>query len=776
MSRTQCHLLALASYFVLPALMLAQSDRGTITGRVLDATEAVVANASITATNQETGIRSVGKTSETGNFVIPQLAVGRYEVAIEAPGFRRNVRRDVDLNIAQTLTLNVSLEVGAVEQQIEVTGAAPLVESSTSDLGTVVNRERIIDLPLQVSGNMRHPGSFVFLAPGVTGDTSNTQINGSQNRSKEILMDGIGSTSPESGGLLFTYPPVESISEFKLVSSNFSAEYGRTGAGFEVYTTRSGANEIHGALWEYLRNDKLDARGYIARTRAINRQNEFGVAFGGPIVLPKFYNGRNRTFFHFVYNGFRFKAGALNELATMPTADMVRGDFSKISRVIYDPATTRSDVAGGFTRDAFPGNIIPQNRFSAVSRKFLPYVPAPSNTNALNNFQVVGAQSFERDVYTGKFDHQFTEKNRINFFVFWNEQASTAPERLPGALSPALTEFRPSRWLRFNNDYLLSPTALNNFRAGYTREPQIWSRVASGNGYLQSVGLTGVNPPGDILPRVNFGDGLTNWGDETKNTGMQVNNTLQFADTLSWVKGNHSLKFGADARWMQTNGADPANQQGRFIFNSNETALPTAAGRANSGHSFASFLLGNVDNADYNGLFVVPGNRYNYWGLFVQDDWKVTRRLTLNVGLRWDTMPRGESTTTTSPALTRRWQTRARAAVLAPSRFSARAQAATAAGPALPTPTGRTLARASASRISCPRGPCCAAATPCSTVQATQRRVCAARRTSCMALTPLRRMRQPTPASTRRLTGIGVSPPPGPGPRSSTPRCRIAAT
>jgi hypothetical protein len=620
--------------------LAAQSDRGTITGRVLDPTEAAITGANVTVTNQETGIRVVTRTNETGNYVLQQLAVGRYELTVEAPGFRKMVRRDIELNVAQTLNLNVTLEVGQVEQQVEVTASVPLLESATSDLGTVVNRDRVVDLPLAVSGNMRHPGAFVFLAPGVTGDTSNTQINGSQNRAKEILMDGIGSTSPESGGLLFTYPPVESISEFKLVSSNFTAEYGRTGAGFEVYTTRSGTNQFHGSLWEYLRNDKFDARGFIAQTRPINRQNEFGAALGGPLLLPG-YNGRNRTFFHFVYNGFRFRAGALNELATMPTLDMVRGDFSKVVRgstpiVIYDPNTTRSDGAGGFTRTPFSGNLIPQNRFSTVSRNMLQFVPAPSNANQLNNFQVVGASRFDRDVYTVKGDHQFNDNNRINVFVFVNQQSSVAAERLPGALSPALNETRPSRWIRLNHDLILSPATLNNFRAGYTREPQRWSRVSSGKGYLQMTGYTGVNPPGDVIPRVFFGDGLSNWAEETKNTGEQVNNVLQLADTVSHIRGNHNYKFGADVRWMQTNGADPFNQQSQVTFNSNETAMPTAAGRPVSGHSFASFLLGQVSSANYNGLFVVPGNRYRYFAAFFQDDWKVTRKLTLNYGLRYE--------------------------------------------------------------------------------------------------------------------------------------------
>src|SRR5262249_8271218 len=172
----------------------------------------------------------------------------------------------------------------------------------------------------------------------------------------------------------------------------------------------------------------------------------------------------------------------------------------------------------------------------------------------------------------------------------------------------------------------------------------LWSRITSGKGYLQQTGLTGVNPPGDILPRVQFGDGLTNWSDETKNTGQQVNNTLQLSDTLSRLKGNHSLKFGVDGRWLQTNGADSFGQQGIFAFNSNETALPTAAGRGSSGHSFASFLLGNVDSSSYNGLFVVPANRYQYFATFVQDDWKITRKLTLNLGFRYEIyFPRTEA-------------------------------------------------------------------------------------------------------------------------------------
>ncbi|HRJ21233.1 MAG TPA: carboxypeptidase-like regulatory domain-containing protein, partial [Bryobacteraceae bacterium] len=252
----------LITFFASALIVGAQSDRGTITGQVLDGTGAAVPNAQVAAINSATQVRYQTTTNDTGTYVIPQLPSGGYEVAVQAAGFRRTTQRGINITVLQTVNLNITLELGEVEQTIDVVADAPAVETATSDLGTTVSKDQVVDLPLAVSGNMRHPGAFVFLAPGVTGDTSNTQINGSQSRSKEILLDGVGSVSPESGGLLFTYPSVEAINEFKLVSANFSAEYGRTGGGFEVYTTKSGTNQLHGGAFNYLRNDQFDARGF----------------------------------------------------------------------------------------------------------------------------------------------------------------------------------------------------------------------------------------------------------------------------------------------------------------------------------------------------------------------------------------------------------------------------------------------------------------------------------------------------------------------------------
>jgi hypothetical protein len=620
-------------------------DRGTILGRVTDPSSAVVVGAKITVTNRDTGVKFAIDTNQDGNYVVRGLAFGRYEVTCEATGFHKFLDKDVQVEVAQTVTLNIMLQVGAVEQSVEVSGAAPLIESNTSDLGTVVNSKQVTDLPLSVSGNMRNPESFVLLAPGVSGDTVNTEINGSQDRAKEVLVDGIQSTGPESGGTVGTYPPVEAIGEFKLLAANFSAEYGKTGGGFEIFTTKSGTNLYHGSVFEYLRNDVFDARGFISPVTPVNRQNEFGGNLGGPVRLPK-YDGRNKTFFYFVYDGFRYRAGASNQLLTLPNAAQRSGDFSGLT--IYDPKSTRPDGAGGFTRDVFPGAKIPVNQFSKVSANLLTLLTAAGSA-ATSNYTAAGSNTFNRDVVTIKGDHSFNDRNRVSLFVYISNEANIAASLIEGGLSPALNNQRPARWTRLNHDYQFSPTVINNFRVGYTREPQKWFRITSDQGYLQKIGLTGVNPPGDIVPRVQFTNTYQNWGDETKNKGLQVNQTLQFGDTVSVFRGNHNMKFGADMRWQQTNGADSAGQQGLFSFSPNETALPTAAGRSSSGNAFASFLLGAVDSSSYNGLYVVPGLRYQYKALFVQDDWKVSRKLTLNLGLRWDLFrPRHEHNTNIS--------------------------------------------------------------------------------------------------------------------------------
>ncbi|MCX6620925.1 MAG: carboxypeptidase-like regulatory domain-containing protein, partial [Acidobacteria bacterium] len=298
-------------FLALVSSSFAQTTLGTITGRVLDSSGAVLAGASVVATNTATGVAYRTASTAAGNYVVQQLAVGNYDLTVESTGFKRWVHKNVGLNVAQTVTLDATLEIGQVEQSVEVTSDVSLLQTTTSDLGTTISRNKLVDWPLFVGGATRNLEQFIFLAPGVTGDTTNTQISGSPSRGKEVLVDGVASTGIESGGVIpgSARPSVETIGEFKLLRGNFNAEYGRTGGGVEIFTTRSGTNSIHGAAFDFLRNDQFDARGFFQPTVPVNRQNEFGASLGGPVLIPKLYNGRNKTFFFFVYGGYRYRQG-----------------------------------------------------------------------------------------------------------------------------------------------------------------------------------------------------------------------------------------------------------------------------------------------------------------------------------------------------------------------------------------------------------------------------------------------------------------------------------
>lgn len=636
---------------LLPCLLLlalsvsasAQTVLGTITGRVLDPSEAAVANAAVKATNTGTRLEYRTSTTASGNYVLQQLPVGSYELTVEAPGFRKSVRRNIALNVAQTLAVDVTLEVGQVEQTIEVTEEIGVLQTATSDLGTTIQRNKLMDLPLFVGGNVRNLEQFIFLAPGVTGDTANTQISGSPSRAKEVLIDGVASTGIESGGIIAGNgrPSVETIGEFKLVRANFNAEYGRTGGGVQIFTTRSGNNEFHGAVFNYLRNDKLDARGFFQRTRQVNRQNEFGGTLGGPVLIPKLYNGRNKTFFFFVYGGYRFRQGSPNILQSLIPMDFRQGDFSR-ANPIYDPATNRS-TATGIARDVFPGNRIPASRFSTVSRSILPLLPTPDNNSIFNNFLSVGRGQTDSNQYNVKLDHAFSDRNRISGYYYYDLNEVKDPILVPGPTTPNRETASKNNWARISHDFVVSPSALNHITAGYTRTAVRIASYTLNQGWPTQLGLTGVNTgPDNVFPCIEFiASGFSRLGDQNCNSRvLQTNNAFQFGDSFSVVKGSHNLKFGFDYRWMETNGIDPWRTMGWFQFNALETALP---GTANTGNAIASFLLGGVNRGQLQVFSYFPRNRYQYWAGYAQDDWKVSRKLTLNYGLRYDVfIPRYE--------------------------------------------------------------------------------------------------------------------------------------
>ena len=610
----------------------------------MDPASASVANAKIIATNTDTGVAYRTNTNNTGNYVLQQMALGNYELAIEATGFRRYARKSIHLNVAQTITIDAKLEIGAVEQTVEVTSEVSQLQTSTSDLGTTINRAKLMDLPLFVGGKSRDIEAFIFLAPGVTGDSTNTQISGSPNRAKEVLVDGIASTGIESGGVIpgSARPSVETIGEFKLIRANFNAEYGRTGGGLQVFTTRSGGNDFHGAGFDYLRNDKLDARGFFQRTVPINRQNEFGASFGGPLLIPKLYNGRNKTFFYVVYAGYRYRATAPNTLVSLIPLDFRSGDFTRESKVIYDPATTRT-VNGVITRDAFPGNKIPTNRFSKVSSAVAAQLPAPLTSALFNNYNSTGSAYVNENQINIKLDHAFSDRHRISGYFYRDVLDQLVPDgggsertAFPGGPTPATHNLNRNHWVRLSDDYVISPSILNHVSLGFTRFLTTNDAESLNQDWPQKLGLTGVNAASNnSFPCIQFtGSGYSSLGQPNCNSRtLQTNSAWQADESLSIVRGSHSLKFGVEFRFMETNGIDNVQAAGQFLFNALETGIPN---QPNTGNAIASFLLGAVDRGTMKIFAYYPRNRYRYFAGYAQDDWKVTRKLTVNYGLRYD--------------------------------------------------------------------------------------------------------------------------------------------
>lgn len=625
---------------MLPALSPGQTERGTIRGTVVDPSGGSIGGAKVTALNSGTAVQTSTISTESGTYTIPNLPPGQYAVEVEHPGFKKLVRENIRVEVAGVIGLDLSLQVGEVSERVVVEAAAPLLKSESSDVSTGVNPKTFLDLPLNAAGG-RAPESFIFLAPGTTGNTFDAHINGSQTLSKEIQIEGITMTTAEVGGdpRVLTLPP-DAIQEFSLATAAYSAEFGNTGGGIERFTIRSGTNELHGNFFEFLRNDKLNARGFFNSSRSVLRQNEYGASIGGPIYVPKLYDGRNKSFFFFNVDYYKFRSGAINQIASVPTAAFKAGNLSQLTNPdgsliqLYDPSTTQCDASGNCARQAFTGNIIPANRLSSVSKAILGFVPDPTLPGITNNYPATGNSRTDNRNYTMKLDHAFSSAHRISGSYnngLNKDNGPFAPLPAPIANRRFSDPGAGQNTVRFSHDWVISPTILNHFGAGFTRQKQLLVAPEQGQGWSQKLGLRGVNngpfPVVFIAPFTEFGN--------NQDLLSTISATWAFADSLSWVKGKHNLKFGVDFRKYQNNFRQ-GERSGSFTFNRNETAFPSGALRPVTGNAYASFLLGAVDSGSLLINEVTRGMRFPYFAAYVQDDIKLTRTFTLNVGLRWD--------------------------------------------------------------------------------------------------------------------------------------------
>src|SRR5262245_55984457 len=631
-------LMRLAAVVFLCGAAYGQTSAGSLGGTITDPNGASIPGATVVATNTTTGAKLEVMSSDAGLYLFPVLPVSLYTVTVEKAGFRKLNRQNIEIRVAQRLDMDLRLEVGEVQQTVEVTAEAPLLETSNPERGQSLSQKFMDNLPL-FSGGIRSPRAFVNYMPGVT-NNGEQSVSGSGGRAQEVLIDG-GSALNNESSAVFNFPSSEMFSEFKMLQSNYSAEYGRVGGGIEIYVAKSGTNWFHGAAFHNMRRDIWNANAWARNAnpnpagsfRPKERFNQTGGVIGGPVFIPKVYNGRNKTFWFFVIDKDIRPATLGFPVLTVPTALMKRGDFSEAGvPIIYDPATTAGDV-----RQPFAGNLIPTARFSKVAQNLIPLIPNPTQNKLAGNYDFVNTTLYERTIWSLKFDHAITSSNRVSYFYSNENELTDAIANFDGPLGDGLRSYNKPFNHRVNHDFNVKPNLLLHTNYSFSRTRAPWDNPnQKGAGSKLGFNLTGDS---DAMPRVLFSGaaGLTPYGrqDGKVANGGQYNTQFTIQQGFSLLKGKHEFKFGWAYRRFETFGFDLAGTNGRYVFNRAQTALPTAL--TSTGHEFASLLLGGADQASQ----IVPPvlfstSRYHDTSGYVTDNWKINQKLTLTLGLRYE--------------------------------------------------------------------------------------------------------------------------------------------
>lgn len=595
----------------------------TVTGRVSDPTGAVIPDVKVTATNQDTAVSNTTYTNAEGYFTVPNIPVGRYTISAQKAGFSTEQTSDLVLQVGQTVRMDISLKVGDVATSVEVQASAPVIQAETSSVGAVVESRQILGVPL----NGRSLFSLLALAPGVQNTGISPRVGGGPgNSNNNFTIDGTSNNDTISARGEGAYPSLDMVQEFEVVNVNAPAEFGRGGAQIRV-VTKSGTNRLHGSLFEYNRNREFAARNFFSPVNPPFNRNEFGGSIGGPVWIPRLYNGRNRTFFFVNYEGLRERSPRVNQLA-VPTAAQRSGNFAGLPAV-------RDPLSGS----PFPNNQIPLERISPVSRRLLEYYPlpnAPGTGPAGTGFNHTLSLSNQPtlDNWSARVDHNFSERDRIygRFLSFTNGPYLQAGPG-PAAFGSGLFGFL-DRNFTFAHNHVFTPTLSNDFRFGYifndnfrnTQNPNLdLSGLIPGLPPI-TAGAGGV-PSMDIVGFTFFSEntGTTSGGGFKQWSHNWVNNT-------TWVKGKHAVKFGFDMNFNKSYDGLAIRPYPRGYFQFQGTF---------TGSSLADFLLGYPLSAQRSTAFggsTQPGA--SVLGYYVQDDFKITPRLTLNIGLRYEIQTR----------------------------------------------------------------------------------------------------------------------------------------
>ncbi len=680
-------------------IVWAQGTGGRILGRIADPTGAVLSGVKVTATNEATGVSQNALSNDSGDFVFPDLPVGTYTLSFDLKGFKNSVRHSIALDVNQVITLNMTMQVGQNQEVVDVTAEAPLVDTSSTQLGAVVNNRSVNELPL----NARDTYQFLQLQPGVQsqlGSSGGTfygsdnagavSVNGGRSRANNFSVNG-GDANDQFVNLPTIQPTPDAIDEFRVISNTFDAEYGRNSGAVVNVITKSGTNQWHGNLYEYFRNTVLNGQGYFNTVKPQENQNQFGGTFGGPII-------KDRTFFFVSYEGRRVRQGISGETVAVPTPAERTGDFSaggSFSGGIADQFAAQAldgrpgcDTAvglgqggindayvnGGYSvqnplpwSTVFPTNVIPANCQDPVAIDMLRFVPAANSPDGVN-YQAVPVSADTQNQFTLRFDHHINSRQNFSFYYYFTNDTNFQPFynfQASGANIPGFGSNVGSRYQQFNpsHTWTITNSLINEFRFTYMREgqltfqhPQSTNAVQnscvspaaqavcfngtsdSNSGPASIQGVFGTSPQYGIttglpanrtgVPFINVSGGFA-IGNGWEGELPQVGNSFMWSDSLTWVKSNHTMKFGADIRRSRFDQTLYYNVSGQFTFDS------STENSVLYNDNYPGYLLG-LDDSYTQGSAQRENIRNTGVYLFAQDSWKIKPSLTLNYGLRWE--------------------------------------------------------------------------------------------------------------------------------------------
>ena len=644
------------------AAVYAQEFRATLSGRISDPAGAPVASASVVLRNVENNETVHRQANDQGDYLFALINPGEYELRVEHPGFKAVTRRGITLSVARSASLDVALELGSTTERVTVTAEVSLLDTESGDRGGLIDGQTIREMPLNgrnpfmlgaLVAGVDYNGSLAYTRPFDNGAGAQFGINGATS-SAEFLLDGAPNNAQAGNNNIAYVPPVDSVQEFKIQTNSYDAQYGKSSGGVMNVVLKSGTNALHGSVYEFARRNAWDANSFQNNARGAPKDghylDQYGALLDGPVVLPHVYNGRNHTFFLVNWEGYR-ENSPQPLILSVPTPEMRNGDFSKLvdsqgrQIVIYDPAAGANNSTGQWIRAPFPGNIIPQNRINPIAQKILSFFPQPNVSTAGSNYAtndlfLSGGANPAIDSFYNlviKIDHNINEKHRFFVRYAWNNRTET---RITNGVNSGPGQDGNNPLKRINNaavfDWLstLTPSLIFNARLSFARYVEASWAGPDDNFDITTLGfpakLAAELPYGGFFGRYNF-DGYQSLG---KYPGSNITNTFTVAPNITWIRGAKTLKAGVDLRWIQYS----TQNYGNILSFSNSTSFTQQDyqhANALSGNSIASWLLGTPSSGSVT-WNVFPIYMFRYFAPWVQYDWKVTPRLTVNLGLRED--------------------------------------------------------------------------------------------------------------------------------------------